>query len=58
MSAYLPNFLSFVLNPSNVWQALERHREMSDIVRIERDQLQAEVIQLRDVLKAKNMNSS
>ncbi|XP_055360580.1 leucine-rich repeat flightless-interacting protein 2 isoform X2 [Betta splendens] len=32
--------------------ALERHREVSDIVRIERDQLQAEVVHLRDLLKS------
>ncbi|XP_027866306.1 leucine-rich repeat flightless-interacting protein 1-like isoform X2 [Xiphophorus couchianus] len=31
--------------------ALERHREISDIVRIERDQLTDEVVQLRDSLK-------
>ncbi|KAK2857258.1 hypothetical protein Q5P01_005993 [Channa striata] len=31
--------------------ALERHREISDIVRIERDRLREEVVQLRDLLK-------
>ncbi|XP_035989713.1 uncharacterized protein lrrfip1b isoform X2 [Fundulus heteroclitus] len=31
--------------------ALERHRETSDIVRIERDRLRAEVVRLRDSLK-------
>lgn len=48
-----PNLVSSLTSftTSFLRQALERHREISDIVRIERDQLTDEVVQLRDSLK-------
>lgn len=52
---FLPYLLtSFLSSPLVVAQALERHREISDIVCIERDRLRDEVVRLRDLLKVSN----
>ena len=58
---FLYTFLFTFLSHSTTWgatQALERQKEYTDAIRIERDELREEVVKLKDILKVPSQSVS